>query len=107
MLIDQVKRLSYCSNVQLKFSDTQIKRLESIDNRARILTQQNVPEIRKEIEKRAVLFVKKCLDGNVCDNFQDYFTVKRHQRTTRNNGFLLFIPKVDWNLQREASFQWV
>ncbi|XP_057299458.1 uncharacterized protein LOC130630077 [Hydractinia symbiolongicarpus] len=37
--------LSYCSNVQLKFSDTQIKRLESIDNRARILTQQNTTSL--------------------------------------------------------------
>ena len=44
--------------------------------------------------KHAVKTVKKCLDGKSCTNFNDYFTVNLHMKATRNQNYLLKVPKI-------------
>ena len=46
------------------------------------------------MKKHAVLLVKKCFIRQLCENFQDFFTVRAHKQNTRNNGFMLEVPKV-------------
>ena len=38
--------------------------------------------------------VRKCLNGNVCTNFQDYFRINEYNVRTRNRNILLQSPKV-------------
>ena len=38
--------------------------------------------------------VRKCLDRQLCENFQNFFTVRVHEQNTANNGFMLEVPKV-------------
>ena len=46
------------------------------------------------MKKHAVLLVRKCLDRQCCENFQNFFTLRAHEQNTRNNGFMLEVPKV-------------
>ena len=46
------------------------------------------------MKKHAVLLVRKYLDRQLCENFQNFFTVRPHEQNTRHNGFMLEVPKV-------------
>ena len=48
-----------------------------------------VPAIRKEIERRSCLLVKKCVLGNTCEFFSSYFKLNKHGKNTRNGGFMV------------------
>ena len=54
------------------------------------------------MKKHAVLLVKKCLGGQLCENFQDFFTVRAHEQNTRNNGFMLEVPKVKLQVAKSS-----
>ena len=54
------------------------------------------------INREACCFVKKCLIGDVCENFKDYFVVNQHRQNTRNGGFLLKVPKVRLELGKST-----
>ena len=34
-----------------------------------------------------------CSERKTCENFKDYFKIQSHDRVTRNNNYLLQIPK--------------
>ena len=38
--------------------------------------------------------LKKCLNGEVCEIFDNFFQIRTHEKTARSNGFLLQVPKV-------------
>ena len=38
--------------------------------------------------------LKKCLNGEVCEIFDNFFEIRTHEKTARSNGFLLQVPKV-------------
>ena len=40
------------------------------------------------------MLVKKCPNGEVCEIFDNFFETGTHKKTTRNNGFLLQVPKL-------------
>ena len=40
------------------------------------------------------MLVKKCLKGEVCEIFDNFFEIRTHEKSTRNNGFLLQVPQV-------------
>ena len=44
------------------------------------------------MKKNAVLLVRKCLDRQFCENFQNFFTVRVHEQNTKNNRFMLEVP---------------
>ena len=40
------------------------------------------------------MLVKKCLNGEVCEIFDNFFEIRTHEKTARNNGFLFQVSKV-------------
>ena len=38
--------------------------------------------------------VRKCIEGNICEKFIDYFEINVHRKSTRKRNLLLKIPKV-------------
>ena len=54
------------------------------------------------MKKHAVLLLKKCLDRQLFENFQDFFTVGAHEQNTRNNGFMLEVPKVKLQVAKSS-----
>ena len=54
------------------------------------------------MEKYAVLFNRKCLDRQFCENFQNFFNVRAHEQNTRNNGFMLEVPKVKLQVAKSS-----
>ena len=57
-----------------------------------LITTCPVPLIRKEIEKRSCLLVKKCVLGVTCKFLASYFKVNNHRKYIRNGGLMVFQP---------------
>ena len=56
------------------------------------------------MKKHAVLLVRRCLDRQLCENFQNFLTVRAHEQNTRNNGSMLEAPIVKLPIAK-SSFQ--
>lgn len=91
-----VPLLTYCALSSLQLSNTNELKLESFHRRAvsiidpgdeKLLTITAIKKIR------ACLFVRKCLDNNVCVGFKDHFDIITNS-CTRNNQCLLRLPKL-------------
>ena len=52
----------------------------------------------------SVLLVKKCIENMVSDEFKNYFEIRTHSAATRNNGYLLQIPKVKLQFAKAGFF---
>ena len=89
-----VPLLIYRNTVKLSHSETQKKMLKSLERRASTVTGVKVPSVLNLVNMEACCLVKKCLIGDVCENFNGYFVVNQHQQNTINGGFLLKVPKV-------------
>ena len=50
--------------------------------------------------------VRNCLDGNVCSNFMNYFEINAHERSTRNSGYQLKLPKIRLEYSRRSFTIW-
>ena len=46
------------------------------------------------IKKHAVKTVKKCINGQMCENFINYFEINDHNKANRNHKYLLKVPKI-------------
>ena len=72
-------------------------RLKSIDSRATTVVNIHVdqahavslPSIASIKKKYACLFVHKCIDGKLCEQFAEYFSLLSHEKRTRNNSISL------------------
>ena len=84
--------LIYNCIVQLNLTQTQLKKLKSTEARASSILKSKTCDLKHEIDKHAILLVRKCLNGTVCSNFKDYFMINEHNVRTRNRNtlFLLF-----------------
>ena len=51
-----------------------------------------------------MLSARKCLNGNVCTNFQDYFMINEHNVRTSYRNILLQIPKVKLEFAKNGFF---
>ena len=93
-----IPTLTYCPLVTSCVSHTLINRLEHLEQRARkIISIQNateIPSIISIFRKRSCTFVFKCLTGDVCSNFTNYFECIKHNVQTRNNEMMLRLPRV-------------
>ena len=58
------------------------------------------------MEKHLVLLVRKCLDGDTCNTFNEYFEFNHHNKSTRNN-VLLKVPIVKLEMPRLVFFMGV
>ena len=96
--------IKYNCITNLNITNTQKKKLTSLDNRAKQILNCETISINTLITKHAVLLVKKCVDGNICSNFQNYFEKHHHVKTTRNNTFFLKIPKVKLECSKNSFY---
>ena len=44
-----------------------------------------------------------CPDGEVYEIFDNFFEIRTHEKTMRNNGFLLQVPKVHLQLTKSCA----
>ena len=84
--------LTFNCTVNLNFTNTQEKRLTSLDRLAAKVLGKEQTQTKNEILKHAVLLVRKCLDNE--ELFHDYFQKMNHNKATRNNKISLRIPNV-------------
>ena len=48
------------------------------------------------------MLVNKCLNKGVREIFDHFLEIKTHEKSTRNNGFLLQVPKVPHQLTKSC-----
>jgi hypothetical protein len=85
-------------NYQKEYINSLEKRAERI-----IRGNFNVPSSEKLKRDRICCNVQKCLYGEVCDTFSNYFELKNTRVNTRNNGSMVQVPKTKLEVAR-ASF---
>ena len=89
---------SYCSILSLKYTNTQINKMKSLEHRVSNVIFQNttgrsVQSILNTNKLKCCKLVRQCIDRVVCPNFHEYFKLMNHEIQTRNNNILLKIPK--------------
>ena len=91
--------------IHLNHTQMQVKKLKSLDRRATELTKDtNIKSTLDLLKQHACQIVRKCLDGESCDNMNGYFEILAHERCTRNNGLLTRIPKIRLNGMKHSFF---
>lgn len=96
--------LRYNCIVQLNLTSTQKEKLKNFETQADKIMAIKTVSIQNELYRYAIKLVRKCIEGNVCSNFQDYFKVNRHRKTTRNKDILLVLPKVRLEFAKSGFF---
>ena len=83
--------ITYSGMVKLSLTKIQLRKLDSIERRAQEIIGNDVyiPHLDKLIKKKACVVVRKCLDKEICNNFQEYFKINELNCGTRNNGIML------------------
>ena len=96
--------IKYNCITNLKLTQTQKQKLKSLDTRASNLVDGLKVNTMDTLNKHAGILVRKCIDGNVCTNFLNYFERNNHQKVTRNNNFLLKVPKVKLEFAKRSFY---
>jgi hypothetical protein len=100
-----VPLLTYCGIINLNTNRTQLSKFNSIERRsARIIGTKRVPSIKNRIEIRANVIVRNALNGMLCSNFNNYFTINTHAKLTRNGNFLIKLPKIKLEFARSSFY---
>ncbi|XP_057294526.1 uncharacterized protein LOC130623037 [Hydractinia symbiolongicarpus] len=98
---------NYCSIVHSDLTNVQIDKLQSLANRARRIVSDHevkIPYIYSELLKQSCMFVRKCLDGNVCASFENYFEKVNHQVNTRSSNTSIKLPKVKLSTSKKSFY---
>jgi hypothetical protein len=100
--------ITYSTSIKPTLTRTQLAKLSSIENRVNEIVgrEKHIPRLEKLIQKKACLTVRKCLDNDVCCNFQGYFETNNHNQRIRNNSKLVKLPNVKLEYARQ-SFRYV
>ena len=104
------KANSVCLLTNINQNATQIKMLHSIHNRAITIIGKNKHRDSKIYHPLAINqiktceFVRNCIDGNTCSNFKEYFEKLNYKQLTRNNGYLLKLPKIRLEYARGSFY---
>lgn len=96
--------LTFNCTVNLNLNATQERKLKSIDKLTTNVLGKKQTNSKNEILKHSVVIVRKCLDGMVCENFDNYFEKLSHRFTTRNNKISLKIPVVKLKYAKSGFF---
>ena len=90
--------LRFNCTVNLNFTNTQEKRLTSLDRlAAKVLGKEQTKSSSTQ-----ELLVRKCLDKEACELFHDYFQKMNHNKATRNNS--LRIPNVKLEFAKSGFY---
>ena len=54
------------------------------------------------IRSRALVTVRKCIEGEICNNFRNYFEINQHTKSTRISGTLLKLPNLKLEFFRRS-----
>ena len=83
--------ITYSGMVKLLLSNTQLAKYTSIENRARdiIGNEKHIPQLENILKKKACMTVRKCLENDMCSNFQGYFEINDHKQHTIINSILV------------------
>lgn len=68
------------------------------------MLNSNSCDLNNEVDRYAVLLVRKCLNWNVRSNFKDSFKINEHHLEARNRNILLQIPKVKLGIAKNGFF---
>ena len=99
---------TYCGILQLKYTNTQLSRLSSLHLRALKIIfgdarpNQELTSVVNANKSRACKLVRKCLDKDTCEQFQNYFTLREHEKQTRGNKSTLELPKIKTEYARKS-----
>ena len=94
--------LTYRSTVKLLHTNTQLKKLRSLERRAGVIIGRTVPSIHGCINIESCCLVKKSLERTLCQHFNNYFQINEYGRKTRNSGYLVKLPKVNLELGKHS-----
>ena len=81
--------LSYCSLLKASFSNTQVKKLRSLERRSKSLINNFDPNITTLLKKRVCFFVHDVINENVRPPPNDFCKLKVSKINTRNNGYMV------------------
>ena len=91
------------SIINRELTSSQLNKLESLDNRVRkINSKVEIPSTVNLIRLNACNIVHKSLNRNTCSHFQNYFEKLDHEKQTRNNKYMLRLPKIKLEMGRSA-----
>ena len=88
LMHDDNADMTYCCQLHASMTATKSKHLSSIAKRAaNIINNKDAatPNIEVTMRNRNCLFVRNCLDKDLCENFENYFRFNEHNLQTRNN----------------------
>ena len=90
--------------VNLNLNQTQEQKLKSLKRRADALLKTKTVPIQNAIRKQAAQIVYKCLNGELCSNFQDYSELNQNKMNTRNNNISVRVPRVKLEFARNSFY---
>ena len=88
----------------MNLTQTQRQKLQTIDRLAEKIIGKKQTSIENEIKKHSVMLVCNCVQKKTCESFKDYFKIQSHDRVTRNNNYLLQIPKTKLKYAKNGFF---
>ena len=72
--------LRYNCTTNLNLTNTQLQKLNSLDKIVGKVTSSEQTPTANEIKKHALMLVKKCLKGEVCEIFDNLFELRTHEK---------------------------
>ena len=105
-----VPTITYCSSLQANLTSTRKKCLQSFVNRASKITAHNsnisakLSSMESITNRHLYNFVRKCLDNETCEQFENYYELLQHRLVTINNNTLLRLPKVRTKYGKRSVF---
>ena len=96
--------ITYNCTVNLNLTQAQRQKLQTIDRLCEKIIGKKQTSTENEIKKHSVMLVRKCVQKITCENFKDYFKIQSHDRVTRNNNYLLQIPKTKLKYAKNGFF---
>ena len=96
--------IMYDCTVNLNLTQTQRQKLQTIDRLAEKIIGKKQTSIENEIKKHSVMLVYKCVKKETCENCKNYYKIQFRDRVTRNNNYLLQIPKTKLKYAKNGFF---
>ena len=78
--------LSYCRLLKPSFSNTQVKKLRSLERRRKSLINDFDLNIINLLKTRVCFFVYDVINEKICPPMNDFYELKVPKINTRNNG---------------------
>ena len=95
----QLKLTASQNNKLLSFHDPAVK---TISLGCNLESEVRLPSVIDSNNERTCLLVRKCIDKDIYPIFHNYFTVLNHEKGTRNNEFILRLPKIRTEYVRKS-----